>query len=92
VVLPLPVGPTTATTSPAATSKSTSRSAGSRPGYANVRPANRMDGGSSSGAPGGAPGGAASTISWIRAMDVSPRRTTDSVSPSATVGHARYAR
>src|SRR5262249_14530640 len=37
VDLPLPVAPTTATVSPAATSKLTSRSAGGRFGYANVR-------------------------------------------------------
>src|SRR6059036_689949 len=44
VDLPLPVGPTTATVSPAPTLKLTPRSAGGRPSYANVTSANRMDG------------------------------------------------
>src|SRR5439155_15450060 len=44
VDLPLPVGPTTATVSPAPTVKLTPRSAGGRPAYANVRFSNRMAG------------------------------------------------
>src|SRR5438046_10263861 len=44
VDLPLPVGPTTATVSPAPTEKLTPRSAGGRPAYANVRISNRMAG------------------------------------------------
>src|SRR5437867_9401314 len=43
VDLPLPVGPTTATVSPAPTLKLTPQSAGGRPSYANVTSANRMD-------------------------------------------------
>src|SRR5207249_1739732 len=31
-------------------------------------------------------------ISWMRAIDVRPRRTIDRVQPSAIVGHARYPR
>src|SRR5207245_10773769 len=35
---------------------------------------------------------AAPTISWIRVIEVKPRRTIDSVQPSAIVGQVRYAR
>src|SRR5712691_4522949 len=44
VDLPLPVGPTTATVSPAPTAKLTPRSAGGRPSYANVKFSNRIAG------------------------------------------------
>src|SRR5438876_8749706 len=116
VDLPLPVGPTTATVSPAPTLKLTPRSAGGRPSYANVTSANRMDGAlvvAGSARPARTVGGlleerldsvdpspifsspattALSVISCIRCIDVKPRRTIDSVQPSAIVGHARYAR
>src|SRR5712691_11022410 len=55
VVLPLPVGPTTATVSPGATSKLTPFSTGTRPGYANVTSAKRIPGGPVSATPAGEP-------------------------------------
>ncbi len=113
--LPLPVGPTTATVSPGPTSKLTSRSAGARSPYANVRWEKRICGAAGlfivagSVSPARTEGGltralagsdtpvlsgvpAASTISWIRFIEVRPRRTIESVQPSAIVGQVRYAR
>jgi hypothetical protein len=95
VDLPLPVGPTTATISPGPTSNVTSWSTGGRSGYANVRLENRMAGASESrrgGAEAAGAGRASASTCCTRSIDASPRRTMDSVNPSATVGHARYAR
>ena len=95
--LPAPVGPTIATVSPAATSKLTERRAGARPSKANVRSANLTESGRPScrAEPGDAATGstwAPRMISSMRSKDVRPRRTIDSVQPSAIVGHVRYAR
>ena len=123
--LPLPVGPTSATVSPGATSKLTSWSAGARPGYAKVRCEKRRLGAAAIGfvvagpvrpalteggliemrpgsdtpalsvsdaspAPSVAGAGRdAPIISSSRVIDVRPRRTIESVQPSAIVGHVR---
>ncbi len=94
VDLPLPVGPTTATVSPGATSKLTSRSAGARSVYVNVRCENRMPGVvvATWAVAGSLRPLDASTISRMRPIEVRPRRTVDRVQPSARVGHVRYAR
>ena len=88
--LPLPVGPTTATSSPGRTSKLTPRSTGGRPSYANVRSANRT---AASGVTPAAVSSAAVRASpstcWMRSIEARPRRPSASVKPSATVGHAR---
>ena len=95
VDLPVPVGPTTATSSPGRTSKLTSRSTGGRPGYANVSRLNRIDAGSDAASAGGAAvsgGSASASTCWMRSIETRPRRPRARVKPSATVGQARYAR